>query len=835
MPTYTTDTTITSNFPDGELLQLNGTNITVTIDASIFVPTMLYGNIYSVGTGTLKVINKTNNIIPIYTQLNTHNIRIESVGKMICDGDLIEIATGDGTAAQTIDFSSVGDNNISVNFPNAVWVEQTPGGARKPFINLGDSVADAYSLTLTGDGIGKDNYGGVAGDWERGAYFSYDRATQTATFGDGTNGHVIPNGCKVFLPNIIIDSDTWVNGLTSRSSIDTSSNGSLDFYGVQMSEGFYWTNTNGIDSRYNFCSFTDFLLVRDSLGEVSLKNIAARSATRGDRALGASVQFQIVDVQQGNLVLENIYASFWYNGGSSTSARGMWTIYPGDSSSIKNIHFHLVDKRNNSQTAVHTVGNLYYATNSVIEDVYMIGGAFNFAFLEGTTIKNITYGGSMFTPSAPNVDHGTKYGNIFLSVNSSDVKVVNGYLLPNSLPPKIGIKALGVFAKNLEFYNINYTYTDAIFNTKDAAVDVFSDDVTVKNCLIDSTGHNKAFEQNVDSINTIADNVRLSKSRSYLKRSALVNMISVQKAATNSNTPATNIGVFLGQDNINGSTDEGAICIQFSPPENNSYHYITSTGSYYNNAGALYISPLGFVEIGGKQSMRGFTGFRDDVYYENGSIEYNELTLGVEMVNGNEEFTGTYTSVDTSTNNWYAGLNTVFNSLTGYNSNIGLKIRFRFDSLLTNSNPISTINIPCSIDPNYIANDASITFEGGGATEKYEIIKASDDSVLYTFTGTGTYDFYVGPNFEIPVYFKRYIFVDGAYSLIVNTQYTSQKLVLGFNGSILLYTGSEVQTASTDPATIWNYTTRTTTEGFTSSDRDTLNKGLTTGKFLALK
>ncbi len=740
MPTYTTDTTITSNFPAGENMSINGINITVTIDASIFVPTMLYGAINSTGTGTFKVINKTNNIIPIYTQSNADNFRIESVSKFICDGDLIEIATGDGTASQTIGFSSVGDNNMSVEFPNAVWVEQTPGGERKPFINLGDPVSDDYSPTLTGDGIGKDNYGGVAGDWERGGYFSYDRATQTATFGDGTNGHVIPNGCKVFLPNIIIDGDTWVSTVSQRSAMDTSANGSIDFYGVQLSEGFYWSNTAAIDIKYNFCSFTDFLRITDPLGEVSLKNIAYRNASRGS---GTNYnQLNILDIQQGGLVLENFHASFWYNGGSSGSARNMCLIYPGDSSSIKNIHFHIVDKRNNTQTATHYLANFYYATNSVIEDVYMVGGEFRYNACEGTTVKNSIYGGSIFTPSAPNVDHGNKYGNSFLQTQSSDMKFVNGSLLPNSLPPKIGIRPQGPFSKNVEFYNINYTYTDAIFNSKDTVVEIYSDNVTVKNCLINSTGHNRSVEQQIDSVNAIADNVRLQGNRTVLKRDALVNMISVQKTNINTSSPSTNIGVFLGQDNINGSTNEGAICIQFSPPKNNSYHYITSPDSYYNNAANLYLEPYGYVEIGGKQAMRGFTGFRDDVYFEGGTIEYNELTLGVEMVNGNEDFTGTYTAVDTSTNNWYASLNTIFNGLTGYNSNVGLKIRFRFDSLLNSTtNYFNTVNIPCSIDPNYIANDASITFEGGGATEKYEIIKASDDSVLYTFIGTGTYDF----------------------------------------------------------------------------------------------
>ena len=182
-------------------------------------------------------------------------------------------------------------------------------------------------------------------------------------------------------------------------------------------------------------------------------------------------------------------------------------------------------------------------------------------------------------------------------------------------------------------------------------------------------------------------------------------------------------------------------------------------------------------------------------------------------------------------------MQSAFTALSNYDSDEGINFAFKIENA-NNPNParyFSYAKLACTVDLNFTALDASITFEGGDATEKYEVIKASDDSVMYTFTGTGTYEFALGNNFGVEVYFKRYKYVDGAYVLLVNTQYTSQPLVYGFNGSIKLYTGNEVQTASTDPATIWNYGTRTTTEGFTTSDRDTLNKGLTTGKFLALK
>ena len=315
-------------------------------------------------------------------------------------------------------------------------------------------------------------------------------------------------------------------------------------------------------------------------------------------------------------------------------------------------------------------------------------------------------------------------------------------------------------------------------------------------------------------------------------------MVSQRFNSSSIASPAQDIGIYLAQRSDATLDNEGLIVIPFAPPSNNSYHYVKGPNSYWDNSTRLYIAENESLEIGGKQPMRGFTGFRDAIYYENGSLEYNEMDVAVEMVNGDEEFTGTYTTIDTSTNNWYSGLQSIFNGLTGYNSNVGLNIRFKITRNQVSTAAyldVLTLNIPCTIDTNFVSKDGSITFEGGNATEKYEILKNSDDSVLYTFTGTGEHDFFVGSNLDVDVYFKRYKYVDSAYVLLVTTKYTTQKLVLGDNGRVLLYTGNEVQVASTDTAAIWSYDTRTTTEGFTSSDRTQLNKGLTTGKFLALK
>ncbi len=835
MASYTTDTTLTSNLNNGENLLIDGVNVTLTIDASVFIPTMTYGDITAVGTGTYLFKNKTNNILPITFSTYSKNFRIENASTLKLDGDLIEIATGDGTAGQTIDFSSIGDNGVSIGLPNAVWIEETPGGATRPFINLGDPT-DASSPTLTGDGIGKENYGGVGASLETGMYFQYDRSTQVATFGDGTNGHVIPNGCKVFFPNIVVDS-TWLDNLSTRSTIDTASNGSLDIYGVQFSEAIYVASINAQSIKFEKTSISDYCSFQDMHKQLYFKNIAFRGSSRGSRTSAYS-NWTIANLQTDNVTFEDIYLADWTNiATTSTSNRTQCSFQFSNGGDLKNIHLHLVDKRNTGHTAKYGIGILS-VNNGTITDLYSTT-LVNFSDTSNSTIKNVYYGATVFNPVA-GADHGVKYRGQGYAMGGANTKIINWSLIADTLAPVFICRVTGILAQNVEIYNHNYTYTKTYSNGGlESAFEIFSDNCIIKNCVVDSTTHFRSIEQVADSVNLTAENVILKNSELLQARKGVnYNMVSQLFNSSAVQSPAQNIGLYLAHRSDSLVDNEGHIVISFAPPLNNSYHYVTGPNTYWDNSTRIYIAQNESVEIGGKQPLRGFTGFRDANYYELGSLEYNEIDVAVEMVNGDEEFTGTYTAIDTSTENWYSGLNTIFNSLTGYDSDIGLNIRFKITR-----NQVSTVdvldvityNIPCLIDSNFVSKEGSITFEGGDATEKYEILKDSDDSVLYTFIGTGEHDFFVGSNLDEEVYFKRYKYVDNAYVLLVTTKYTKQKLILGDNGKVLLYTGGEVQVASTDVESIWSYDTRTTTEGFTSSDRTQLNKGLTTGKFLALK
>ena len=296
MATYTTDTTITANLPDGENMQINGNNVTVTIDASVFIPTMKYGRIIATTTGKWLFKNATNNMLVIDIDDVNDDMRIEGNGQCVMEGGWIEVMTSDGTAGQTIDFSSIGDNNASIDHPCAVWVEETPGGKLVPFLSLGDPSSDNYSLPFTGDNTGVA-YGGIAGDYDRGRFYTFNRTTRTATFGDGTNGYIIPNGCKVFFPNIHITCSAHPLNTTSfgnRPLTDTNQNGTLIWDKVNIGHfRFYAAGSQVVDLSYISC---DAFAVVDCYTRLVLDNVAmSPMTTHSSKAL--SQAWTITDFQ----------------------------------------------------------------------------------------------------------------------------------------------------------------------------------------------------------------------------------------------------------------------------------------------------------------------------------------------------------------------------------------------------------------------------------------------------------------------------------------------------------------------------------------------------------
>lgn len=95
---------------------------------------------------------------------------------IVWQGEWYDLGIGDGSASQTM-------SHYTTDFLPAVWVE-TGNGTNTYEIWLNTN-------TLTECGAGKLGY-----------FFENSNSSATITFGDGTNGAVVPNGARVKVPNI---------------------------------------------------------------------------------------------------------------------------------------------------------------------------------------------------------------------------------------------------------------------------------------------------------------------------------------------------------------------------------------------------------------------------------------------------------------------------------------------------------------------------------------------------------------------------------------------------------------------------------------------------------
>jgi len=837
MATYTSDTTITSNLPDGETINIGGSNITVTIDASVFIPTMKYGAIVNTGTGTLHVKNDTNSMLIIEMNAITNDIRTENNGKFIIDGGWIEVMTSDGSPGQTIDFNLIGDNNDSIDQPTAVWVETTPGGELAPYLNLGDSTgADTYTfpLTFVGDGVGNTGYGGIAGDFDRGRFFEFERASRIATFGDGVNGYIPPAGCKVFFANVHLTCPHVAGtSFTTRSTYDTTSNGTHRFN--KVNHGFWYPlHSVAYEVDYNYVS-ADFMQIIDTDSILKLNNIAVSPMTTHSSP-STSTMINITDFQGVGSEFSNIYVAAAIDQLASTSVRTLGNIYGEGNVKCENIWGMWVDKRNSTNASAHSGLNLYRYYDATIKGVTMINGGVQLQTYR-CSFENYLYYGTPFVPQGTTFPN--KFRNYLLTQLGEFTKHISGALNDQSLPPYYGMYSSNLLSAGNEFYEynlVNRNY-DFYLTTSSYIYLTYSDRDVVKNCVCDINF--VAPSMQVDAYNLTCDNVRgLVRAGGAMRKDSILNMVSM---STNGLTTSFGASIFARQNANSAIPNEGGLQVWVGPPvTEGDYEYsFTGATSYFDNLKTLYLEAGAECIVANRVPVRGITAFQDAVAYEGGGLDtITELKIEAEMVKASQSFTGNYTELvwDGNGKNFYTTLQSMLDNLVGYNSNNGFNIRFRFTNIQTSGiNTLVVWDFPCFIDTNYKANDAYVTIEGGTVTDQYEMRLKSDTSVLFSWEGVGRFDFPVGNLVGQEVYFVRYILSDGTYDRAASNKPFPIALQYGSNGIIKLYVGDEIQVASTDPVSIWSYDNRTLTEGFTTADRDQLNKGLTTGKFLALK
>ena len=184
-----------------------------------------------------------------------------------------------------------------------------------------------------------------------------------------------------------------------------------------------------------------------------------------------------------------------------------------------------------------------------------------------------------------------------------------------------------------------------------------------------------------------------------------------------------------------------------------------------------------------------------------------------------------------------ANLSGAIAALTGYDEG-GSGLEMRIKVTATETNPYTKFNqisLPTNVDPTlWTVGDATIMLEGPNLTDVTKIMRASDNTELYSFTGSGTKEFTVGANFNVEVYFRR---EDSGGTVLMRTLPETQSLNFGNNGSVPLFYGMEVQLAQASDvaaikATVDAYLDATISSRLAAAS---YKDPLTTAKFLALK
>ena len=835
---------INQNYPDGEGLDVRDKS-TVIIDADVFIPTNKWGTVFLPNIGELELRNAGVNGNVLVFAMNTINNDITSrqASTFKTRGALLEVATGDGTAGQTIDFSSVGTNAVSLDEVTCIWVEKTAGGELVPYTSLGDPTSDNNPMPLAGvsgqEGIGETAFGGVSADYDSGRYFNFNRTTKIATFGDGTNGLVIPNGCKAFISNIQI-TGVYNATYTSKSTLTALEGGTIDLSYTELTTSIYLYTTSGGDLTINYVSIAPRWRWRGSYGSLTLTNCALVDDPRGTRWDIPNAVFFDSPYSINNQI-SNFWISTFYNGLGSTSDRGVTGFNLVGCTKFENVWIVQSDKKNNANNASHYCGDITNAQDLELKNVTLVGGHMGIN-ATNCTFTNWRFKGTPFTPAfTTSIQKWREVYGLYLT-DANNCKFINFNQISGGVPPYEVWRILSssynneIFGGSWDLNVINSSWVNYFIRD-------YGTFNTYKN--ISSSGDCITFlRSEISAISLNVDNVGGVDEASSIPRNSNINLLQSgdidQQLVTG---PSNDLGVFQTKT-ISGGNDAAMIRIEAGPSINKEFLYEIGNGAYWNQASLIVLNQDGgYAIIGNPNPLRGFTGFRNaDSYFRFGNLNFGLANIYFKISKADESLPSSWTQLTTSGTglyqNLYTELQAAFTALTNYDSDKGINFAMKIEAVgsVPSVASFQYISIPSTYDTSYVAKDASITFGGGNATTKYEIIRDSDNAVLYTFIGTGTHEFFLDTNFNTPVYFKRYTLVNGSYALLLNTQYTTQNLIYGDNGIVPLYTGNEVQVASTDTQAIWQYTDRTLTEGgFTNADRATLDKGLTTGKFLALK
>jgi hypothetical protein len=201
MAIVTTSQNLTAvSYTAGEIIEIRN-GATLTIDST---PATRPGTIQCITSGKL-LIENSSTTTPIVLELedNTRDLRFEGNGVLEIRGAPMEIGTSDGTQ-QTWDFSTLYSGALT-DITYAEVETASGSGEYMPWF-IANITPEFYRAAFPLANTGATET--TVFDAQMEVLF-WNSFTRTLSSGDGTNGKLIPNGCKIRIPNILITNQDW--------------------------------------------------------------------------------------------------------------------------------------------------------------------------------------------------------------------------------------------------------------------------------------------------------------------------------------------------------------------------------------------------------------------------------------------------------------------------------------------------------------------------------------------------------------------------------------------------------------------------------------------------
>lgn len=655
------------------------------------------------------LIQNTSTTTPIIVKTGSDDsanaqISFEAGGEIEIDGAWIELGVSTGLAGQMFALPTTASLETLPLIPTIFVFDS---GATDPVIYNRVS-------TLT-DSFGDDKFGTV---------FTHNTTTNMVTFGDGTEGYIPPAGASIRIPNIFFSEESNASQYTDW---DITTSGTVVMDKCLWGDNYAFNFGGGLSATI---SNTGFGFAREDMTysattTVDVSHCGILMQNNSHLFNLSAVNDPVVDnvfiyqLESGS----NYHGFFPVNaaGGTFTNCR---VVAPDHPTSTTHSGMYLTN-------ANVTISNYYYA------------GA-------GVGI-NIGAGGSNATITDCGINaagkrNPTRRGAIALvSANSAGCVIRRYSSYPDTAAD--GLVSHDTYFISLSTGTADYTvddcdiYAGLVGDASRTNSPFFSNGANHRINDIRVTGDHSGdvIDHSTASIGTEMRNVKAQNSMANTNDFEWVDKCVydyVYTADVMDTAPTTN-GLDVGTMSfIQENTTAGWLYKPMGAhPTSGLLEEGTMTGSYFfNNAGALYMDTAGdqLIFTGNVHgAITDFTGWT--------RIGTNSANFAIEFAMRNPG--GTWTAWQSIS---VSNLSTTLSGLSGYDSDVGLQMRFRVTRSASNlTDFLNSIRLTTTLDPNYVSPfevfPTKATFKGITVGDVVYVQDASDNIKLFT-TATTTDD-----------------------------------------------------------------------------------------------